>query len=98
MTIDFSALPKFVLGINWQTTAAAIAPLFTSISLVVTAISKGEWPSHEDEAVIFSFLSIAWGFIRAKDRNVTGGSVSNVDGSKSPETVSMITKAGGTGG
>jgi hypothetical protein len=83
---------QWLLGINWRTTLGALAPLLTSIGIIATDIGKGEWPSHQDEAVVFSFLSIGWGLIMAKDRVVTGGSVSNVDGTVAPITVSLINK------
>jgi hypothetical protein len=80
MVVDSSAIMKSLLGINWRTTASAILPMLTSITMAVGAISRGEWPTSNDLAVIASLFSIGYGLIVAKDRNVTGGTVSNVDG------------------
>ncbi len=90
MVIDLSAIMKTILGINWRTTAAAIAPAVTSLGLIDKAIGDGQWPNSTDMAVIASFISMAWGLLMAKDRVVTGGSVSNVDGSSAGATVSAI--------
>ena len=89
MTIDFGSVFKDIIGINWRTTAAAVLPLLTSLDLAVGAIAKGEMPAGHDLAVIASLFSIAWGLISAKDKNVTGGTVSNVDGSTA-KPVSLI--------
>ncbi len=52
MVIDLSAIMKTILGINWRTTAAAIAPAVTSLGLIDKAIGDGQWPNSTDMAVI----------------------------------------------
>jgi len=93
MVIDSGAIIKDVLGINWRTTASAILPLLTSLTMIVTAISNGEWPTGHDLAVLASLVSIGYGLVAAKDKRVTGGTVSNVDGTTASAPVSLI--AGG---
>jgi len=90
MVIDLSAIPKFLLGINWRTTAGAIVPILTALPLIAKAISSGTWPDTQDMTIIGTALSLAWTAIFAKDKNVTGGSVSNVDGTSAGAPVSAI--------
>ena len=54
---------------NWQTSAAAIAPLFAAIGMVLTAIGHGRMPDPQDLATIGGFLSVAAGLLAAKDHN-----------------------------
>lgn len=90
MTIDFGALPRFLLGINWRTTAGSIVPILTSGTLIAKAVSSGQWPSNEEMAIIGSALSLAWTAIFAKDKTVTGGTISNVTGAVTPIPVSLV--------
>jgi len=90
MVIDISAIMKGVLGINWRTTMGSIVPVLTALTLIATAIANGEWPDKEHMAIITSAMSLAWTAVFAKDRQVTGGSVSNVDGTSAGATVSAI--------
>lgn len=90
MVIDVSAIMKGILGINWRTTAGAIVPILTALPLIAKAFSSGTWPDTQDMTIIGTALSLAWTAIFAKDKNVTGGSVSNVDGSSAAATVSVI--------
>jgi hypothetical protein len=84
-----------MLGVtNWRTSAAAIAPLFISIGMILSALGKRQMPDQHDMEVIGGMLSAAIGLIAAKDKNVTGGSVSNVDGNKLPSPVSIIPPKG----
>lgn len=89
MTIDLGKVAHDILGINWRTNAAAIMPIFTAVGIVTHDIAIGQWPSHEEEAAIFFAINVAYGFFVAKDKNVTGGTVSNVDGTVA-KPVSLI--------
>jgi len=89
MTIDLGKIFRSILGINWRTNAGSILPIVTALPLVVKAISTSTWPDREDEAVISLAISGAWTALMAKDKNVTGGTVSNVDGTVA-KPVSLI--------
>lgn len=94
MNTDITPLIRKLLGINWRTTAGAIIPILTALTIVATAISKGELPSTDQLYVVGGAISLAWTAVFAKDKNVTGGQISNVDGSEAAAPVSIV-KAGG---
>ena len=54
---------------NWQTSAAAIAPLFAAIGMILTAVGNGQMPNPHDLSIIAGFLSAAAGLLVAKDHN-----------------------------
>lgn len=87
--MSIGAIMKPLLGINWRTSVGAIVPILTAITLISKAIIGREWPDNEHMAIITSALSLAWTSIFAKDKDVTGGTVSNVDGTVA-KPVSLI--------
>ena len=89
MTIDIGKVFHAILGINWRTNGAAVASLLTALGLLVHDAAVGQWPNHDEQAAIGIALTNVWGFFVAKDKNVTGGTVSNVDGTVA-KPVSMI--------
>jgi len=89
MNTDITPLVQKLLGINWRTTAGAIIPMLTALTIVATAISKGELPTTDQLYVVGGAISLAWTAIFAKDKNVTGGQVSNVTGETAVRPVSL---------
>jgi hypothetical protein len=94
MNTDITPLVRKLLGINWRTTIGAFIPLLSALLIVATAISKGQLPTTDELYVVGGAISLAWTAFQAKDRNVTGGQISNVDGSEAAAPVSIV-KAGG---
>lgn len=90
MNTDITPLVRKLLGINWRTTIGAFIPLLSALLIVATAVSKGELPSTDQLYVVGGAISLAWTAIFAKDKAVTGGSISNVDGSEVAVSVSNI--------
>ena len=81
-----------MLGIiNWKTTASGVAAIFGALADLAHAYGTGTMPHFEAD---FTALSIGIGLICAKDQNVTGGSVSNVDGATRADPVSIISPNG----
>lgn len=67
-----------MLGItNWQTTAMGIAAILTSAGAIFHAAGTGDWTTAL--SALPGILG-GLGLVAAKDKNVTGGSVSNVTG------------------
>ena len=96
MEVNLSAIPKaakFVLGVNWRTTVGGLSAMFSSLALVSSSIGRGEWPEMRDLAIIGVGLSTAWVGIFGKDKAVTGGTVSNIDGTTVAAPVSLIPPA-----
>jgi len=77
--------------INWKTTASGIASILGALADLAHAYGTGTMPHFEAD---FTALSIGIGLICAKDQNVTGGSVSNVDGATREAPVSIISPTG----
>lgn len=62
---------------NWKTSAAGLAPLFASASMIMAAIGDGKMPDSHDMSIIIGLLSTAIGLFASKDKNVTGGTTPN---------------------
>ena len=58
--------------INWKTTLAGLAVLFTALADAYAQYTSGGWPAIQIESLLTKG-SIAFGLIVAKDFNVTGG-------------------------
>jgi hypothetical protein len=93
MNTDITPLVRKLLGINWRTTIGAFIPLLSALLIVATAISKGELPSTDQLYVVGGAISLAWTAIFAKDRAVTGGSISNVTGETAVKPISLVDMA-----
>jgi tryptophan-rich sensory protein len=90
MTTDIMPVVRKVLGINWRTTIGAFIPLLSALLIVATAIKNGELPTTDQLYVVGGALSLAWTAVFAKDRSVTGGSISNVTGDVAAKPVSIV--------
>lgn len=90
MSTDIVPILHKILGINWRTTIGAIVPLLSALLIVATAIKNGKLPTTDELYVVGGALSLAWTAIFAKDKNVTGGQISNVDGTSAPAPVSIV--------
>lgn len=65
-----SALIEKILGVNWRTTAAALA----AAAVVLAELAKmvdGDEKTVANWEVITAQVAIVWGFINARDAKVT---------------------------
>ena len=60
---------------NWQTTAGAISGLFGVGATIFHDISVGQMPDASQLGVMWAAISFGIGLLRAKDQNVTGGTI-----------------------
>ena len=74
-----------MLGVNWQTSLAGLAVFCAACIFIWYGYSDGK---AELAAIGVTMLPIAYGFLRAKDSNVTGGTVAST-----PEAVKRLNGA-----
>ena len=77
--------------INWQTSLFGSTGIIAAAFGVYHAISTGQPIDATQIATIVSVVSMGIGLMRAKDSNVTGGTVSNVTG-QTGTPVSLVDK------
>jgi hypothetical protein len=65
----------FGLGPNWQTNLAGLGTIFGAAASVITSVSHKQMPDETQMGVLFAALSAGIGLLKAKDKNVTGGTV-----------------------
>jgi hypothetical protein len=71
---------KKVLGPNWITSVFGTGSIAGAVATVVFDIVNKQTPDAASISLIFSSLMAGFGLIQAKDKNVTGGTISNVTG------------------
>ena len=64
-----------MFGSSWQTTTAGVGSLLGAAATLMTAISHGQMPDPETIGLLISSVTAGIGLLRAKDANVTGGTV-----------------------
>ncbi len=91
---DWVAAPQRISHmpvINWQTSLFGSTGIIAAAFGIYSAISSGQPIDATQVATIVSVISIGLGLIRAKDANVTGGTISNVTGQAGAPT-SLVDK------
>ncbi len=81
--------------INWRTTASAIPAAITAATTIYTALKSGQMPDPEDWKLLGASISPVLIGLMAKDSQVTGGTISAVDGLKKvSQPISVVDGAG----
>jgi hypothetical protein len=60
---------------NWQTSGAGIGTLLAAVASIVSSVSQGHVPDGAQVSILMMGIATGIGLLRAKDQNVTGGSV-----------------------
>ena len=65
------------MGANWKTTLLGILTLLAAITAAGKALLDGDPATNPDWGAVSAAATAGLGLIYAKDKNVTGGTVSN---------------------
>lgn len=76
--------------INWGTNLGGIGALFGAAFSIYSSIRSGQAPDSAQVGIIIMGLSSAFGLLKAKDSNVTGGTVSAATGMQTLRPVSVV--------
>lgn len=77
--------------INWQTSLFGAGGIFAAGYGVYHSITSGQPIDATQVSILLGMVSYGIGLLRAKDANVTGGTVSNVTG-QAGTPVSLVDK------
>lgn len=81
-----------MLGTNWITTLFGSGSIASVVATLGVDAYYKQMPDAQTMSILGGLLSTGFGLIKAKDGNVTGGTVSAIDGTKVVSPVSLINK------